>query len=261
MDFSTLLHSTGLIAAHRGARCVAPENTLSALKASVGRCDFIEIDVLFSKEGISVVMHDDTLDRTTNVAEIRKFAARAPYLVCDFTIDELMELDYGYHKSHKEPLLTLRDAFEFIKESDMCLNVEVKDMSLSFDDETVVKNISKEIKESGALERLMISSFRHEYLPMFKKELGSVITAALVEGMHPENLVQYLKELGADAYHFEQSLADKETVGMLKKSGFLVGVYTVNDSARAQELFKMGVNYIFSDSLTSTKLHVKGDGA
>lgn len=260
MKFLELLNQTGLIAAHRGARSIAPENTLIALKKSLGRCDFIEIDVQLSRDGIGVVMHDETLERTTNVAEIDAFASRKPYRVCDFTLDELRTLDYGSwfykDKKHKEPLLTLRDALEFIKENNIFLNIEIKDMYGIVSDEAVVATVVKEIKESDTHERVLISSFRHKYLKLAKEKLPDVPTAALVENKHPLNLLEYLRELKVNSYNLNNELVDKQTVVMLKEAGFFVGVYTVNDSERAKELFRMGVNCIFSDSLEKNEVGI-----
>ncbi|MDD5372600.1 MAG: glycerophosphodiester phosphodiesterase family protein [Sulfurimonas sp.] len=253
MKFLELLNHIGLIAAHRGARCLAPENTLIALKKSVGRCDFIEIDVQFSRDGVAVVMHDDTLQRTTNVAKIDSFVSKKPYRVCDFTIDELRELDYGswFYKdeNHKEPLLTLCDALEFIKEKSLLLNIEIKDISAVFSDEEVVDTVVKEIKKSDASESILLSSFRHEYLKIIKEKVPNILTAALVEGKHSDSLLEYLRELKVNGYNLNNESVDKQTVEMLREAGFFVSVYTVNDSARAKELFSMGVNCIFSDSL------------
>ncbi len=253
MKFLELLNQTGLIAAHRGARSIAPENTLIALKKSLGKCDFIEIDVQLSRDGAAIVMHDDTLERTTNVTEIERFKSRKPYRVCDFTLEELRALDYGSwfykDKNHKEPLLTLRGSLEFIKENNIFLNIEIKDMSGVLGDDVAVEAVVKEIKESDAQELVLLSSFRHEYLKLAKEKLPDVPTAALVEGKHPHRLIKYLMELGASGYTLNDELVDKQTVMMLREAGFFVGVYTVNDSARAKELFSMGVNCIFSDSL------------
>lgn len=253
MKFLELLNQIGLIVAHRGARSVAPENTLIALKKSIGKCDFIEIDVQFSREGVAVVMHDDTLDRTTNVAKIDIFKSRKPYRVCDFTIDELRELDYGswFYKDnkHKEPLLTLRDALEFIKENDIFLNIEIKDMHGIFSNEEVVDTVVKEIKKSDASESVLLSSFRHEYLKISKEKAPNILTAALVEGKHPHKLLEYLRELKVNGYNLNNESVERQIVEMLREAGFFVGVYTVNDSVRAKELFSMGVNSIFSDSL------------
>lgn len=260
MKFLELLNQTGLIAAHRGARSIAPENTLSALEMSLGRCDFVEIDVRLSKDSAAIVMHNDALDKTTDVAEIEKFRSGKSHRVCDFTLSELSELDYGSKfykdKKHKEPLLTLRGALEFVKKNNMPINIEIKDMSTVFGDEEAVEAVVKEIKESGASELVLISSFRHEYLKIAKDKLPDVPTAALVEYRHPLKLLEYLRELKVSGYNLNDKLVDKETVRMLKEAGFFVGVYTVNDLKRAKELFDMGVNCIFSDRLDKKEVGV-----
>ena len=129
------------------------------------------------------------------------------------------------------------------------MNVEVKDMHGAFSDERVVESIVKEIISANVGERILLSSFRHEYLRMFKEKLPDVPTAVLVEDKHPQNLIEYLRELRADAYHLNDELVDDKTVKKLKEEGYFVGVYTINDANRAKELFNMGVNSIFSDSL------------
>ncbi|MBE0515063.1 MAG: glycerophosphodiester phosphodiesterase [Sulfurimonas sp.] len=253
MKFLELMNKTGLVAAHRGARSIAPENTLSALTKSIGKCDFIEIDVGLSRDGAVIVMHDDTLQRTTNVAQIDSFRDKKPYRVCDFNIDELSKLDYGSwfdaNSGRKEPLLTLKRALEFIKENNMFINVEIKDMSNCFEDKMVVGAVAKEIEDTGAQERVLLSSFRHEYLREAKKILFNVPTAALFEGNAQDNLLEYLKDLEVEAYHVDDASADEKKVKMLREAGYAVGVYTINSAKRAKELFAMGVNYIFSDSL------------
>ncbi|MGE4397387.1 MAG: glycerophosphodiester phosphodiesterase [Sulfurimonas sp.] len=253
MKFLELLKRNRLVAAHRGARSIAPENTLSSLKKSIGKCDFVEIDVQLSKDGAVIVMHDDTLQRTTDVAEMEIFKNRAPYRVCDFTYDELLMLDYGswfeQNSAHKEPLLTLKIALEFIKKNGMFINVEIKDMSNFFEDKIVVDAVIKEIEDAGMQERVLLSSFRHEYLKETKNILPNVPTAALFEESIRDDLLEYLVDLQVEACNLDDGLVDEKRVKMLREAGFFVGVYTVNDSKRAKELFEMGVNYIFSDSL------------
>ena len=248
MKFLELFSQTGLIGAHRGARTKAPENTLRALKASVGHCDFIEVDVQLSSDGAAVIMHDDTLERTTNVAKIEAYRSRTPYNVADFTLKELDSLDYGSWFDEKfEPLLTLNTALRFIKESGMFLNIEIKDMHHFFSDEQVVSTVLQEVEELGVQESVIFSSFRHEYLPLCKERLPFVPTAALVEDTHPDNLIEYLQSLHVDAYNMNDELVDRDTVRQLRQAGFFVNVYTVNDPLRAKELFEMGVNGIFTD--------------
>lgn len=266
MQFLELFKKTGLISAHRGARSRNPENTLTALEASVGRCDFIEVDVQLSSDKVAVIMHDDTLERTTNVSELSKYKDRKPYSVCDFTYKELQELDYGswFYKSdpfdeikngnivlkdkkQSEALFTLSDLLNFIKQNRVFVNIEIKDMSENFSDKEVVSIILNEIKSFDIEEFILFSSFRHEYLPLCKEIMPNVPTAALVEYKNPDNLIDYLKNLGVDAYNLDDELVDDIDISELKKAGFFVNVYTVNSKTRQQELFEMGVNGVFTD--------------
>lgn len=248
MNFLKLFNNTGLIAAHRGARSIAPENTMSALKKSVGYCDFIEIDVQLSSDGVAVIMHDDTLERTTNVQDIEAFEAREPYLVCDFTFEELSALDYGsWFNKEYEPLLTLHDALRFVKDNHLYMNVEIKDMHGVFEDKEVVSTVLKEIESLHVQDQLLISSFRNEYLPLCKQMMPNIPTAALVEDEQPNDLIEHLKRLHVDSYNLDDVLVDEQTVQMVRDAGIFVNVYTVNDPVRAKELFYMGVNGVFSD--------------
>ncbi len=250
MYFLELFNRNGLIAAHRGARSVAPENTLSALKKSIGHCDFIEVDVQLSRDGIGIIMHDDTLERTTNVSKIDAYKTRAPYRVSDFTFEELSTFDYGSwfrENSSYEPLLSFRDALYFIKTHQLFINIEIKDIHEYFSDEKVISTLLGDIKNYRVQHLVLLSSYRHEYLPLCKKRLPNVPTAALVENEHPPKLIEYLNNLHVDAYHLNDELVDEETVCKLKNAGFFVNVYTVNDPKRVQQLFSMGVNGVFSD--------------
>jgi glycerophosphoryl diester phosphodiesterase len=253
VSFLELFKREGLIGAHRGSRSIRPENTLSALKESVGHCDFIEVDVQLSSDKVAVIMHDETLDRTTNVKEKEAYKTRAPYKLSDFSYEELSNLDYGswfYTNEIKpEPLLTLKIVLKFIKENQLYLNIEIKDLHNSFSDQDVVSIILEEIKASKTQKFILISSFRHEYLQLFKKIEPSIPTAALVDSEHPKDLVKYLKLLNVDAYHFNDKLVDKKIVNILRDAGFYINIYTVNDSKRRQQLFDMGINGVFTDYL------------
>ncbi len=249
MNFLELFKHDGLIAAHRGARSICPENTLSALKASIGHCDFIEIDVQLSCDGVAVIMHDETLERTTNVSQLDAYANRVPYRVADFTLQELTTLDYGSWFSTHEPLLTLHEALLFIKEKHLFINIEIKDIHDDFSDESIVSTVLQEIENLHVKHLVLISSFRHEYLKLSKQKLPDLPTAALVEDEHPANLIAYLNNLHVDSYHLDDELVTKQTIKELRQAGFFVNVYTVNDPDRRQELFKMGVNGVFTDVL------------
>lgn len=250
MNFLELLKSKNLIAAHRGARSIAPENTMRSLKATLGHCDFIEIDIQLSRDGIAIVMHDETLLRTTNISELDEFKSRKPYNVADFTLKELSSLDYGsWFDGDTQALLTLSQTLEFIKKHSLFLNIEIKDMHNSFSDSEVVSTLIKELKAHHLQSRVLISSFRHHYLPLCKERCSSLATAALVDKKHPKELLKYLASLRVDAYHMSDRLVDAASVTKLREAGYGVNVYTINNRARADELFEMGVNAIFTDEL------------
>ena len=267
MTFLDLFSKPALIAAHRGARSIAPENTLCALKACAGRCDFVEIDVQLSSDGVPVIMHDDTLERTTDVVSHKAYARRAPWRLDAFTLEELETLDYGswfYEEDpfgtlktgrvperlcENEPLLTLEKALRFVSEYDLYVNVEIKDMKSRFSDRDVIDKISRVIEQTGAGSRVLLSSFAHRYLPLCKESAPHIPTAALQEGSHPPRLTEYLAELNVDAYHCSDAIADRKSVEELRKDGYFVGIYTVNDPLRREELFGWGVNAVFTDRL------------
>ncbi|MEA3419014.1 MAG: glycerophosphodiester phosphodiesterase family protein [Campylobacterota bacterium] len=269
MNFLELFNKPNLIAAHRGDRSIRPENTLSALRSSIGKCDFIEIDAQFSKDGIPVILHDDRLGRTSNIKEIDSFAERFPWRVRDFTLNELQHLDFGswFYKedpfgcikagkvhlsrieSKHESLLTLEKALLFAKEKRIYINVEIKDMHHWMSDRDAVKIIANVIKKIRAEPLVLLSSFHHDYLPICKELLPDIPTAALAEEKAPKNLIAYLEVLQVDAYHPDEKYINEATVKKLREADYLVNVYTVNDFLRQKELFGWGVNGVFTDYL------------
>ena len=241
MNFLELFSKKPLIVAHRGASSIAPENTLLAMKKSVGHCDFIEIDVQLSSDGVAVIMHDKTLERTTNVKEVYK--NRAPYNVSDFTFDELSVLDFG----EGEKLLTLKKALEFIKENELYLNIEIKDVKENFSDEKIVSTILGEIKELGVESQVLISSFRAEYLSLVENLSPNIATALLEDKRNHKNLIEYLNSLGVDAYHINKKLVSNSLISQLNAENIFLSVYVVNDKKEQEKLFNMGVSAIFTD--------------
>lgn len=250
MNFLELLKKPNLIAAHRGNRSQKPENTLSALASSIGKCDFIEIDVQLTKDLVPVIIHDDTLGRTSNVSKIERFKDRTPWRVSDFTLEELQSLDFGsWFNLEYEPILTLEKALSFAKEQHLFLNVEIKDMSNTFADEIVVQIIIDMIKKTQTEYLVLLSSFYHDYLPICKKFSPKIPTAALQMYKHPSKLIDYLHSLQVDAYHPEDKISKQKTVANLREAGFFVNVFTVNKTERKKKLFEWGVNGIFTDFL------------
>lgn len=251
-----------LLAAHRGYRALYPENSLLSIKKSIGKCDFIEFDVQFTKDNIPVVIHDDKLLRTTNAKKIKAF--KKPYNVCDYTYKELKKLDISSWFYEEDPFYqeerlkkpkriekipTLERVLELAQKKQLFLNIEIKYNDRHVLNSSQLQTIIDLIKTYQLEEKILISSFEHTYVLLIKQLEPQLTTAALAHKKYPHDLIGYLKELQVDAYHINQKLATKKLIKMLSKEGFVVNVYTVNDKYRQKKLFTYGVKSIFTDFL------------
>ena len=196
-----------LVVAHRGARGHAPENTLTA--AALGyavQADLWELDANYTKDGKLVVMHDDTLVRTTDVETA--FPGRPSYRVCDFTLDEIKSLDAGSWYAGRDQfgrvaageidadtlksfdgltVPTLEEALAFTKDNGWYVNVEIKNHSHLIGHETVTKDVLDLIRRLDMVEQVIISSFQHRYLEECRVLCPEMATGALVEQENYDN--------------------------------------------------------------------------
>ena len=256
-----------LIAAHRGNRSIRAENTISAFKESLGKADFIELDVNFTKDGVAVIIHDDTLQRTSNASKNNIF--KKPYNVIDYTYDEIRELDFSSWFLKEDPfkmikkdnltkevsaipiqrISKLSEVLQFAKVNKMPLNIEIKDMSDTPFDNIAPKEVVRIVEEFDMGDKILISSFNHSYIKKAKKLSPSIDTAALEEDKIPSSIISYLKELKVSAYHPHLHLVTKELVQNLNKHRLYTNVYTVNSTKIKNKLFSEGVKAIFTDYL------------
>lgn len=232
-----------LIAAHRGATEGFPENTMIAFEQAVGMCDFIELDVACSKDGIVVVIHDDTLDRTSNVKDMPGF--HAPYNVVDYTYEKLLDLDFG----STEKIPRLEEVLVLCKKSNTPLNIEIKDLTATDFHEQIVQKVIELVQKYEMENMVLISSFQHIYLKESFALAPKISTAALQEEKHPDNLISYLKDLQVDSYNIDDEICSYELIQRLNKAGFYVNVFTVNKKKDTMKLFEYGVKSIFTDIL------------
>ncbi len=266
MPFYESFDKKELIAAHRGWRTIRPENTIAAFEAAVGHFDFIELDLQLTKDDVFIVMHDASLERTTDAA--LKFPNRkAPYLVADFTLDEIERLDAGSWflksdpfgsvangrvdpksldspKSRKIP--TLQETLRFGAAFNMPLNLEIKRMPHRSCEEGA-KIFLKELEEFGSTVTVLVSSFDHSYIKRIKEEAPQTAAAALFAKSLPIDLEGYLLNLKAEACHAETALAPEVPVSKLLKKGISSALYTVNDKNLRKELFRRGFRALFAD--------------
>lgn len=252
--------------AHRGARSIAPENTiLAAQKGYEMGAAMWELDVAMSFDKEIVVIHDDTLERTSNAAAL--FPAKKPWKIEDFSFAELRTLDFGSWFIEKDPfgtiangtvskaetasfvglpIPTLREALSFTKEKNWRVNVEIKDLTGKPGDSAIVEEVVGLIQELGMQKSVIISSFNHSYIARAKKAGPSIYTAALVENPDPDP-VALLEKLNANAYNPSIKTMNFSQIAPLRAKGLDIFVWTVNDEETMRKLIAAGVSGIFTD--------------
>lgn len=226
------------IFAHRGSAGTHPENTMAAFNEAfkVG-ADGIELDVQLTKDNQLVVIHDATVDRTTN----------GKGKVRDFNLQELQKLSAGAWFSSKykhEKIPTLTEVLEWMADKDLLLNIELKypTSDLNHFEEKVLQDI----KTFNFENRVIISSFNHDGLKKVKQlnprlECGILYLKRLHE---PWN---YAKTIGAQAIHPIWKVTDEEIIKQAVKNDITVRVFTVNKKKHLIHFIKIACPAIITD--------------
>lgn len=252
--------------AHRGARSLAPENTIAAArKAFELGADMWELDVAMSADGQLVVIHDDTLTRTSNAAMV--FLDRKPWKVQNFTLEELHLLDFGSWYNNTDPfhqikagnvtpeemhsfvglsIPTLEEALVFTRENNWMVNVEIKDLKGTPGDKVVVSQVVRMISDLEMTGQVLISSFQHQYISQVKEINPELPTGALIEWLDLEP-TKTLARTKADAYHPGSRLINAKTIRQIREKGYDVNVWTVNKEPSMRKLIKAGATGIITD--------------
>lgn len=252
--------------AHRGARSIAPENTLLAAQRGLEiGADLWELDVALTSDGVPVVLHDDSLLRTSDVRRV--YPARSPWKIYDFTYAELKKLDFGswylkqdpfgqirrgnvptsdQMKFKNIPVLKLEEALEFTKKNHWRVNIEIKDMSGTPGDALIVKSVYELVTNYQMVSDILISSFNHQYIIQAKNLLPEVKTGALVVFPDPDP-IELLKRTGAASYNPGLEGLNYQQIPVIRQAGYDVLVWTVNDPGVMIHLAEAGVSGIFTD--------------
>lgn len=227
------------IHAHRGAAAYAPENTMSSFEMAYEMgADAIELDVHLSKDGKVVVIHDDTVDRTSNGSGT----------VRDMTYAELLELDFdngkvGFSKT-KIPLL--EEVFKFAYQRNIFVNVELKENFYQNGFPIIEKALEIE-KEYGMSENVIYSSFNH-YLLRDLKKISKSIPAGILYLGGLVDIWEYAEKLEVQAIHPHYlCLGDKDLVTRCHDHHIAVNPWTVDSESDILAMFQAGVDGIISN--------------
>ncbi|HET9579021.1 MAG TPA: glycerophosphodiester phosphodiesterase [Usitatibacter sp.] len=230
------------VVAHRGGGSLAPENTLAAIRLgqSLGYRAH-EFDVKLSRDGVLLLLHDPTLERTTN-GEGR---------AADLDWAQLRKLDAGGWHSEAfrgEPIASFDDAAKLLIGQGTMAHIEIKPTP-GFDAITG-RRVAERARElwRGISPPPVFSSFSFEALAAAKEAAPEIPRAWLISRFTDADWDR-LAALEAAAVHTNHRKLDPRNVGRLHERGYRVQVYTVNDVAEAEALFAAGVDGVITDNL------------
>lgn len=241
-----------LVMAHRGGKGLWPENTLYAFEQAVAMgVDVLEMDMHSTADGVLVVMHDDTVDRTTD--------GTGP--VQSLTLEELKALDAGYDWSlddgatfpYRGQSITVPTVEEvFAAHPTMPMNIEIKQAEPS-----ITKPFCQLIREYGMVDKVLVASFHQETMNEFRLECPEVATAT---GEREVTVLFVLSKIYLDATYSPASQAMQvpeyrsglhvltpRMVSAAHSRGLDVHAWTINDVEDMQRLIDLGVDGIITD--------------
>lgn len=242
--------------AHRGASAYAPENTLAAVdKAEELGIAWVENDVQRTSDGELVVMHDTTLDRTTNVEEL--FPDRAPWRVADFTAEEIAQLDAGSWFGEEYAgagVPTLEEYLRRVEANEQKLLLELKAPALypGIEGQTL-KELANEgwLDQQHVRQRLAIQSFDSGTVRTVH-ELAPAVTTGFLGTPPVSDLPEYAEF--ADQINPRWTTVDADYVSAVHEVDGAHGrplevfTWTVDDAATAREMADADVDGIISNA-------------
>jgi len=223
------------VIAHRGASAYAPENTLAAFQSALELgADGIELDVMLTKDGKLAVIHDDTVDRTTD----------GTGKVKDLTLEELQSLDAG----GQEKIPSLDEVFDLVG-GKLLINIELKNYSAMFDPLPLV--VADLIEARGLQDSVLISSFNPINLPRFRHKLPGVQLGLLTQSGQARFRVWRLFRY--DALHPFFTDVDESLVDGLHSRDKQINIWTCDDPDEVRRMAALGVDAIITNDPKNTK--------
>jgi glycerophosphoryl diester phosphodiesterase len=241
-----------LIIGHRGASASAPENTRASFKMAFDEAaDGIELDVRLARDGVPVVIHDATLERTALVPGVVETCTSAMLTRCRvgtwFNLRHPKHADYSFHY---ECIPTLAEVFDSF--GSRLIYVEMK-CEASARRAALARAVVELTRAHGLADRVIVKSFEHDSLSEVKRLAPEIRTAALFDRSWPRPLVSgadiitAAERCGANQISLHRSLLRKSTVEEARLRGFEVLTWTVNSPFWLRRAFALGLRAVFTD--------------
>lgn len=224
--------------AHRGASAHAPENTLPAFElAHQLGADGIELDVQLTKDGVPVIIHDETVDRVSD----------GTGWVKDYTFEEIRKLNVNkrFPAYGRVGIPTLAEVYDFIKTTDMTVNLELKNGVVFY--EELEEKVLKLAEEKGISHRILYSSFNH-YSMLRIRELEPSAKIGFLYSNGILDVAEYADKYSVYAVHPSVKNTEyPDAVRQCQEKGILVHVWTVNEESDFERMRKLGVDAVITN--------------
>jgi glycerophosphoryl diester phosphodiesterase len=228
-----------MVIAHRGFSGRYPENTLKAFEEALKLpIDAVELDVRRTKDGVLVVIHDETVDRTTN----------GKGKVRDLTWSEIQKLDAGSWKGKEfagERIPRLEEALQLIN-ARVVVFLEIKEPDTA-------PQVVEALRQLDALSWVKIGSFHPQAISLVRKlapEASCSLIGSAKVGASDKTFADFVKEAlrcGANSITVNYAGLTPERIRYCHQRCIFVGTWTVNDADLAKRMIAMGVDAIASD--------------
>jgi glycerophosphoryl diester phosphodiesterase len=236
-----------LIIGHRGASAEAPENTMAAFQKAIAvGADGIEFDVRLSKDGVPVIIHDETLRRTTG----------RPESVSNLSAEELRTIDVGNWFSSEfkgEGVPTLEQLLDHFSDNDALLYLELKCAPAEV--AGIAHTVCGMVAGNPISDRVIVECFDLSAIAEVKRRAPKIKTAALFEPKVSDpaslipgaTLVERAKCVGADEIALHHRVARRRTVEQARNAGLKVVVWTVDDPSWLSKGREYGIDCLITN--------------
>jgi glycerophosphoryl diester phosphodiesterase len=235
------------ITGHRGSSILYPENTMSAFKKAYEQgAEWIELDVIQSKDLQLVISHDNSMIRTSGKGG----------KITNMTYDQILTYDVGWYKGSKfygEHAPLLKDVLEYFKDKDIMINIELKPKGKEINYE---ESIIDEVKRYHMEDKVIIASITHSCIERVKQIDSSFKTAYVI----PIAIGDYYNDEYADIFSVELTSINKDDVKKIHDMNKQIYAWTLDDEYSIQHAIDLKVDNIITDNIELAKyLNIKND--
>ena len=225
---------------HRGYSGNYPENTMLAFRKAIeAGADGVELDVQFSRDGHLVIIHDESLDRTTT----------GRGWVKDHTLEELRQFDASYRFTGQygfNTIPTLDEVLAYMSDKDVCTNIELKTGVFEYDG--IEEAVLECVRKNNVFDKVIISSFNH-YSVLRMQKLAPEIKCGLLTDCWLIDAGKYVHDLGIPCYHPAFRNLTPEITAEIKRYGLEINTWTVNTLEDFKQLESLGIDIAIGNNV------------